>query len=149
LELKKTLPNKNYKIMSKALPSKPGDKKFQIIAYLLGAAHLIFGVTKLVGIESMTKEFTETWHFPLWFMYFVGVAQTLGGIALFTRQLRMPASLSMALIMIGAIVTTIISGQIINIIICTVVLVLCMVVFKHRIEQLAEELAAEFNENKA
>lgn len=134
--------------MSKALETKPGDKKFQIIVYVLGGANLIFGITKLIGIESLTKEFTDVWHFPLWFMYFVGVAQVLGGIALFTRQLRMPASLAMALIMIGAIVTTIISGQIPNVIICLVVLVLCMLVFKHRVVQLAMELATEINEKK-
>ncbi|MCI0751926.1 MAG: DoxX family protein [Flammeovirgaceae bacterium] len=132
--------------MSKALPSKPGDKKFLIIAYILGAFHLIFGGTKLIGQTDLTKEFTELWQFPLWFMYFVGVAQVLGGIALFTRQLRMPASLAMAFIMIGAIVTTIISGQAVNVIICTIVLVLCMLVFKHRVEQLAAELAAELSE---
>jgi len=109
-------------------------------------ANLIFGITKLIGISSLTKEFTEVWHFPLWFMYFVGVAQVLGGIGLFIRQLRMPASLAMAFIMIGAIVTTIISVQIINVAICLVVLVLCMVVFKHRVEQLALELAAELYE---
>jgi putative oxidoreductase len=134
--------------MSKALESKPADKKFQIIAYVLGAANLIFGITKLIGQADLTKEFTQVWRFPLWFMYFVGVAQVLGGIGLFTRQLRMPASLAMALIMIGAIVTTIISGQIPNVIICSVVLVLCMIVFKHRVEQLAMELAAELNEKK-
>lgn len=134
--------------MSKALEPKPGDKKFQIIAYVLGVAHLVFGITKLMGQADLTKEFTEVWHFPLWFMYFIGVAQVLGGIALFTRQLRMPASLAMALIMIGAIVTTIISGQIPNVIICLIVLVLCMLVFKHRVEQLAMELAAEINEKK-
>jgi len=134
--------------MSKALEPKAGDKKFQIIAYVLGAAHLIFGATKLIGQADLTKEFTEVWHFPLWFMYFVGVAQVLGGIALFTRQLRMPASLAMALIMIGAIATTIISGQITNVIICFVMLVLCMLVFKHRVEQLAMELASEINDKK-
>lgn len=134
--------------MSKALETKAGDKKIQIIAYILGVANLIFGITKLIGQADLTKEFTEVWHFPLWFMYFVGVAQVLGGIGLFTRQLRMPASLAMALIMIGAMVTTIISGQIPNVIICFVVLVLCMVVFKHRVEQLAMELATELNEKK-
>ncbi|CAN5885906.1 hypothetical protein BH11BAC4_BH11BAC4_06620 [soil metagenome] len=134
--------------MSKALEPKPGDKKFQIIAWVLGAANLIFGITKLIGQVDLTKEFTGVWHFPLWFMYFVGVAQVLGGIGLFTRQLRMPASLAMALIMIGAMVTTIISGQIPNVIICFVVLVGCMVVFKHRVEQLAMELAVELNEKK-
>ncbi|MDI1354151.1 MAG: DoxX family protein [bacterium] len=134
--------------MSKALEPKPADKKFKIIAYVLAAANLIFGITKLIGQADLTKEFTEVWHFPLWFMYFVGVAQVLGGIGLITRQLRMPASLAMALIMIGAIVTTIISGQIGNVIVCAVVLVLCMLVFKHRVEQLAEELAAELNQKK-
>lgn len=131
--------------MSKALEPKPGDKTFKIIAYILGAVHLVFGGTKLIGQASLTTEFTEIWNFPLWFMYFVGIAQVLGGIGLFTRQLRMPASLAMALIMIGAIVTTIISGQILNVIICSIVLVLCMIVFKHRVEQLAAELAAELN----
>lgn len=134
--------------MSKALEAKPGDKKFQILAYVLGAANLIFGITKLIGQVDLIKEFTEIWHFPLWFMYFVGIAQVLGGIGLFTRQLRMPASLAMAFIMIGAIVTTIISGQIPNVIVCFIVLVLCMVVFKHRVDQLAMELAAELNEKK-
>ncbi len=134
--------------MSKGLESKPGDRKFQIIAYVLGAIHLIFGTVKLLGVADMPREFTEVWHFPLWFMYFVGVAQVLGAVGLFTRQLRMPAYLSMALIMIGAIVTTIISGQIGNVIICLVVLVMCMIVFKHRVEQLAMELAAELNEKK-
>ena len=129
--------------MSKALPPKPGDRKFKIIAYVLGALHLLFGATKLIGQAELTKEFTEIWHFPLWFMYFVGVAQVLGGLALFTRQLRMPASLAMALIMLGAIVTTIISGQIPNIIICMVVLVLCLLTFINRLKELAIELALQ------
>lgn len=129
--------------MTKALEPKAGDKKFLIIAYLLGVAHLIFGATKLIGQPDLTKEFTELWHFPLWFMYFVGVAQVLGGIALFTRQLRMPASLAMALVMIGAIATTIVSGQWANVVICAVVLVLCLITFVARLKDLAIELAIE------
>lgn len=129
--------------MTQAITPKKGDKKFLIIAYVLGAAHLIFGATKLIGQADLTAEFTELWHFPLWFMYFVGVAQVLGGLALFTRQLRMPASLAMALIMIGAIATTIVSGQVVNVIICAVVLVLCLVTFIARLKDLAIELAIE------
>ncbi len=129
--------------MSKALEPKSGDRKFQVIAYILGVAHLIFGATKLMGQADLTKEFTEIWHFPLWFMYFVGIAQTLGGIALFTRQLRMPASLAMALIMIGAIATTFISGQWINVVICFVVMFVCIITFVARLKDLAIELAIE------
>ena len=129
--------------MSKALPPKDGDKKFLIIAFVLGFAHLIFGITKLVGIPSMIQEFTEIWNFPMWFMYFVGVAQVLGGLALFTRQLRMPASLAMALVMIGAIATAIVAGQIANVVICFIVLVLCLVTFVARLKDFAIELAIE------
>ena len=67
----------------------------------------------------------------------------IGGIALFTRQLRMPASLAMALIMIGAIATTIVSGQIPNVIVCAAVLVLCLITFVARLKVLAIELAVE------
>ena len=129
--------------MNKALPPKSSDKKFQIVAYVLGVAHLIFGATKLIGQADLAKEFTEIWHFPLWFMYFVGIAQVLGGIGLFTRQLRMPASLAMALIMIGAVATTIVSGQVVNVIICAVVLILCLITFIVRLKDLAIELAIE------
>lgn len=129
--------------MTKALEPKKDDMKFKIIAYVLGIAHLIFGATKLIGQADLTKEFTELWRFPLWFMYFVGVAQVLGGLALFTRQLRMPASLAMALIMIGAIATTIVSGQWGNVVVCSVVLVLCLITFVARLKDLAIELAIE------
>ncbi len=129
--------------MSKALEPKDGDMKFKVIAYALGVAHLIFGATKLIGQPDLTKEFTELWAFPQWFMYFVGVAQVLGGLALFTRQLRMPASLAMALIMIGAIATTIVSGQWGNVAICSIVLVLCFITFVARLKDLAIELAVE------
>jgi hypothetical protein len=55
----------------------------------------------------------------------------------------MPASLAMALIMMGAIATTIISGQWINVIICFVVMVLCLITFVARLKDLAIELAIE------
>jgi len=129
--------------MTRKLEPRAGDKKFLVIAYVLGIAHIIFGITKLIGLPDLTKEFTQTWQFPLWFMYFVGIAQVLGGIGLCVRQLRMPASLAMALIMIGAIATTIVSGQLPNIIICIVVLVLCLVTFVNRLKDLAIELAME------
>lgn len=128
--------------MTKKLESQ-GNKPIIGLAYLLGLAHLVFGITKLAGLPNLTKEFTEIWAFPLWFMYFVGVAQILGGVALFIRILRMPASFAMALIMVGAITTTIISGQIGNAVLCFVIMVLCLVVFVARLKDLAIELAIE------
>ncbi len=53
----------------------------------------------------------------------------------------MPASLAMALIMIGGIATTIISEQLVNVIICALVLVLCLITFITRLKDLAIELA--------
>ena len=122
---------------------KENGKAFRIIAYLLGAAHIVFGVSKLVAPADLTKEFTELWHFPLWFMYFVGVAQLLGGIGLIIRQLRMPSAFAMALIMVGAMATCIVSGQWVNVLVCFVVMVLCLITFFTRVRVLAIELAVE------
>jgi len=129
--------------MSKALPEKPSDRKFVILAYVLGVAHLVFGGTKVLGIQSMTDEFTLVWHFPLWFMYFVGVSQLVCGALLFVRNLRLPASFAMALTMIGGFATAIAATQPVNAVVTLVVAALCLLVAKHRFFQLVEELSVE------
>lgn len=137
--------------MSKALPEKLEDKKFRFLAYFLGTIHLPFGLSKLAGVETMVAQWQQ-WGFPIWFLYFVGAAQLLGGICLFIRQLRLPASFSMALIMLGAIPTVINTSiqfpetatkSYINAVICFIVMVLCLLVAKNRLMQLVNELAAE------
>lgn len=113
-------------------------KKFHIIAFVLAAAHLVFGATKLIGQPDLMKEFTELWGFPLWMMYFIGGAQVAGAIGLTIFRLRVPAALAMALIMLGGIVTVVNAGQVANIFICSLVMLLCLAVFGTTIQEQAK-----------
>ncbi len=45
-------------------------------------------------------------HLPIWFMYFIGVAELAGVIGLWIRSLQKLASYGLSIILIGAIVTT-------------------------------------------
>lgn len=49
--------------------------------------------------------FLETWGFPLWFMYFIGVLEFVGGLFLLVPKLRPHASMVLAVVMFGAIAT--------------------------------------------
>lgn len=115
----------------------------QFLAYGLGVAHLVFGATKLLAIPTLVEQF-HLWHLPTWMMYFVGVAQLLGGIGLFIRNIRLPSSFAMALVMIGATVTVVATGEeVANAPLTVLVAGLCLAVAGHRLKQLVRELSAE------
>ena len=59
-----------------------------------------------------SHSFLETWGFPLWFMYFIGVVEFLSGILLLIPKFRPAASLVLAVVMIGALSTRSISGMV-------------------------------------
>ena len=61
-------------------------------------------------MPTLVEQF-QGWQLPPWMMYFVGVAQVLGGVGLFTRSLRLPSSFSMGLVMVGATVTVLASAR--------------------------------------
>ena len=87
-----------------------------IVQALLAALFLFAGGTKLVlPIEEMTKEIAM----PGWFLRFIGVAEVLGGLGLvvpwITRirpGLTPLAAAGLVIIMIGATVTTLMTGEI-------------------------------------
>jgi uncharacterized membrane protein YphA (DoxX/SURF4 family) len=119
------------------------DKRIQILAYVLGVAHLVFGATKLTAVAPVVAQF-HAWGLPPWMMFFVGVAQMLGGAGFLVRNLRLPASFAMGLVMIGATVTLLATGHERGLAPLTIVLaMLCFVVAGHRLVQLARELAAD------
>jgi len=129
--------------MTSPLPVRPLDRRMAILAYVLGAAHLVFGGTKLAGVPMMAAQF-EAWGLPRWMMLFVGVAQLLGGAGFFVRKLRLPASFAMGLVMIGATVTVLATGhEAFNAPVTLVLAGLCFAVAGHRLLQLVRELAAE------
>ena len=125
------------------LPMSVTDKRMQILAYALGVAHVVFGATKLLALPPLVLQF-RGWQLPLWMMYFVGVAQLLGGVGLFIRNLRLPSSFAMALVMIGATVTLLATGHEWFMAPLTVLIAaLCLAVAGHRLMQFAREKAAE------
>lgn len=135
--------------MTTALPASKTDKRMQTLAYLLGVAHVIFGATKLAAVPTLVEQF-QGWQLPSWMMYFVGVAQLLGGIGFFVRNIRLPSSFAMGLVMIGATVTVLASGRERAVAPLTVLLAaLCFVVAGHRLVQFAREFVADETANAA
>ena len=128
--------------MTTALPRSETDRRFQLLAYALGLAHLVFGATKLAALPPLVEQF-RLWQLPPWMMTFVGVAQVLGGVGLFIRNLWIPSSLAMALVMIGGAVTVVATGhEVVNAPICIIIALLCLALFAHRMPQFAREFVA-------
>lgn len=129
--------------MSKALEMSDKDRRMMYLAYALGLAHLVFGATKLLALPPLVEQF-RAWQLPPWMMTFVGVAQLLGGVGFFIRNIRLPSSFAMGLVMIGATVTLLATGHERAMAPLTLLLAgLCFGVAGHRLFQLARELAAE------
>jgi uncharacterized membrane protein YphA (DoxX/SURF4 family) len=118
------------------------DKRMQFLAYALGAAHVAFGAVKLAALPAMVEQF-RGWQLPPWMMYFVGAAQLVAGVCFFLKNLRLPASFSMGLVMIGATVTLLATGQERAMAPLTIVIaLLCFAVAGHRLFRLAHEIVA-------
>jgi hypothetical protein len=74
----------------------------------------------------------------------------LGGIGLFIRNLWIPSSLAMALVMIGGAVTVLATGQeLVNAPVCIVIALLGLVVFGYRMPQFAREFVADEQRKQA
>jgi hypothetical protein len=103
-----------------------------VVQGLLAALFLFAGGTKLVlPIEEMTKEMPM----PGWFLRFIGVAELLGALGLILPWLLRIrpgltplAAAGLLLIMIGATVTTLMTGQIAMALFPLVVGILCVFV---------------------
>ncbi len=124
-------------------PKSKADKFMPVLASVLGVAHLAFGATKLASVPTLVEQF-RAWQLPLWMMYFVGVAQVLGGAGLLMRNLRLPSSFAMGLVMIGATVTVLATGhEAFSAPLTLVLAILCFAVAGHRLPQFAREFVAD------
>ncbi|HEX2271715.1 MAG TPA: DoxX family protein [Pyrinomonadaceae bacterium] len=88
-----------------------------ILQILLAILFVIAGVPKLILPASMLKAPPGAIEFPVWFLRFIGVCELLGGLGLLLpavfkrRQSLIPlAAAGLLVIMIGATVTTVMSG---------------------------------------
>lgn len=89
-----------------------------ILQILLAILFVIAGVPKLILPASMLQPPSpQAIEFPIWFLRFIGVCELLGGLGLVLpgvfkrRQNLIPlAAVGLLIIMIGAAVTTVMSG---------------------------------------
>jgi len=96
---------------------------------------LLFIFAGFMKLVTPVAEMTKDMAFPGWFLRFLGVAELLGGLGLVLpgllkthRQLTSFAALGLLVIMIGAVVTVLLSGQLGMAIVPLVTGVLCALV---------------------
>ena len=85
-------------------------KKQKIIYYILlviiSLGFIMAAVPKLMSDPMSVAGFQKA-HLPLWFMYFIGIAEIAGAIGLWVRSLSVYAAAGLYIILAGAVVVTI------------------------------------------
>jgi uncharacterized membrane protein YphA (DoxX/SURF4 family) len=81
------------------------------LSILLAAIFLLAGVPKLLGIETVGLQAAAMRGFPAWIRVLVGLAEVGGAIALLIPSLATIAAIGLALLMLPAIATQIMSGE--------------------------------------
>lgn len=72
------------------------------VAILAALAFVSAGVFKLLGTEALHLSFA-TMGLPVWFGYFIGLAEVLGGLGLLVRRTATWSAAGLFIIMLGAI----------------------------------------------
>ena len=85
-------------------------KKQKIIYYILlvliSLGFIMAAYSKLVADPMSVAGFTKA-HLPIWFMYFIGVAEVAGAIGLWIPKLSQWAAYGLYIILAGAVVVTV------------------------------------------
>ncbi|WP_246128474.1 DoxX family protein [Pleionea sediminis] len=93
------------------------------LIYILGLIYTASGCAKLLGLGFELEAFAR-WGYPIYFMYFIGVCEVLGGLALIINILRHLAALGLSLLMCGALITHAINSEWVMLLVATIILVL-------------------------
>jgi len=101
---------------TKALSFLSRQSVTSILLWIVGASFaetfIKNGFRKFNPEGFWSHSFLETWGFPLWFMFFIGVLEFVSGIFLLVPKLRPWGSAVLAVVMFGALVTRSIFGAI-------------------------------------
>lgn len=81
-----------------------------IVSIVLAGLFLFAGSSKLLMADKMRPMFVQ-FGFAPWFMTFIGICETLGGIGLLIPRLAALAAAGLSVIMVGAFFTLIIHHQ--------------------------------------
>ncbi|NRP59885.1 DoxX family protein [Marinobacterium sp. xm-d-564] len=98
----------------------------KIITPLVTLIFVASGSAKLLGLEFELEAF-ERWGYPLWFMYFTGVVEVIGGLVIWVKRLRLITSVGLNCVMIGAVATHLLNAEWPMLGVATVILILTLI----------------------
>ncbi len=78
---------------------------YRVLLVLISIGFVAAAIPKLMGDPMAEAGFIQA-HLPIWFMYFIGVAEICGVIGLWIKRLQLWAAGGLLIILVGAIVTT-------------------------------------------
>ncbi len=78
---------------------------YYALLVIVSAVFAFSGFSKVTGNPMVAAGFAVA-HLPIWFMYFIGVAEIAGAIGLWIRPLAKWAAGGLFIILAGAVVTT-------------------------------------------
>lgn len=82
----------------------------KLITSLITLIFVASGSAKLLGLEFELEAF-ERWGYPLWFMYFTGVVEVIGGLVIWFKPLRFITSVGLSCVMVGAMATHLLNAE--------------------------------------
>lgn len=91
------------------------EKKLkQILLFLISAyfayTFIYHGYLKFDPEGFWSSAFIKRWGYGLYFMYFIGVCEFCGGIALLISRIARYGAMLLALVMLGAVITRVVFG---------------------------------------
>lgn len=84
--------------------SRAGRIALWVLSGLLAALYLAAGGSKLLGAQQHLEHFSK-WGYPGWFRLLIGAVEVAAGIALLVPRAAFLASLTLAVVMAGAVYT--------------------------------------------
>ena len=86
------------------------DLTVSIITYVLAAIFVLAGVVKLAGVKMMKDNFTK-YGYPDWFRSLIGLGEVAGAVVLLFPSVALLAATGFAIVMVGAVVTHVMSKE--------------------------------------
>jgi len=87
------------------------DLAVTIVGYVLAAAFILAGAAKLAQVKVMKDNFAK-YGFPEWFPRVVGAGEVTGGVLLLIPGLAIFGATGLAIIMVGAVWTHVMSQEV-------------------------------------
>src|SRR4051812_7303284 len=78
---------------------------YYVLLVLVSVMFLFGAFPKLMADPMAVAGFAQA-HLPVWFMYFIGIAELLGAIGLWIPKTQKWAVWGLMIIMVGAVITT-------------------------------------------